>query len=96
MQVVFCVCTDGNKGSGYTSYSLPEGDNFDVDFVAHEMGHQFGGNHTWTFNGNEKTNTQMEPGSGSTIMGYAGITGETDVQDHNDSYFHAVTIQQIM
>ena len=90
-----CVCVNGQKGSGWTSYSTPSGVNFDIDYVAHEMGHQFGGNHTWTFNGNEGTNAQMEPGSGSTIMGYAGITGSTDVQPHSDPYFHAITIQQV-
>ncbi|WP_299367458.1 immunoglobulin-like domain-containing protein [Winogradskyella sp.] len=89
-----CVCVDGQKGSGWTSLTIPEGDPFDVDYVAHEMGHQFGGNHTFTFS-NEGTGAQMEPGSGSTIMGYAGITGATDVQQNSDPYFHAVSIQQI-
>lgn len=89
-----CVCVDNQKGSGFTSRSIPEGDPFDVDYIAHEIGHQFGGNHTWTFGGNEGTNVQMEPGSGSTIMGYAGITNE-DVQDNSDPYFHAVSIEQI-
>ncbi|WP_456376473.1 zinc-dependent metalloprotease [Lutibacter sp.] len=90
-----CVCVDNSKGSAFTSHSTPEGDNFDIDYVAHEMGHQFGGNHTWTHGGNEGTNVQMEPGSGSTIMGYAGITGATDVQAHSDAYFHAASIQQV-
>ena len=90
-----CVCVNGQKGSGFTSRTDPEGDPFDVDYVAHEIGHQFGGNHTWTFNGNEGTNAQMEPGSGSTIMGYAGITGATDVQSNSDPYFHARSIEQI-
>ena len=89
-----CVCVNNQKGSGWTSHTVPEGDNFDVDYVAHEMGHQFGGNHTFTFS-NEGTGVQMEPGSGSTIMGYAGITGATDVQAHSDPYFHAVSIEQI-
>ena len=89
-----CVCASG-KGSGWTSHTTPVGDNFDIDYVAHEMGHQFGANHTWTFNGNEGSNAQMEPGSGSTIMGYAGITGATDVQAHSDAYFHAISIQQV-
>ena len=90
-----CVCTNGSKGSGYTSPGdgNPSGDNFDIDYVAHELGHQFGGNHTFT-TGNEGTGVHMEPGSGSTIMGYAGIT-TADVQPHSDAYFHAVTIQQI-
>ncbi len=90
-----CVCVNGQKGSGFTSRTDPEGDPFDIDYVAHEMGHQFGGNHTWTFNGNEGTNAQMEPGSGSTIMGYAGITGATDVQSNSDPYFHARSIEQV-
>ncbi|APY08542.1 hypothetical protein BWZ20_09615 [Winogradskyella sp. J14-2] len=90
-----CVCVNGQKGSAFTSRTTPEGDPFDVDYVAHELGHQFGANHTWTFGGNEGTNAQMEPGSGSTIMGYAGITGSTDVQNNSDPYFHAVSIQQV-
>ncbi|CAM4437448.1 reprolysin-like metallopeptidase [Flavobacterium terrigena] len=93
-----CVCsTDNSKGTGFTSPgdNIPEGDNFDIDYVTHEVGHQLGGNHTWTFNGNEGTIAQVEPGSGVTIMGYAGITGATDVAPHSIAIFHAVSIQQI-
>jgi chitodextrinase len=97
-----CVCVNPTasvplgKGSGFTSPNngIPSGDSFDIDYVAHEMGHQFGGNHTFTFS-NEGTIAQVEPGSGSTIMGYAGITGATDVQANSDPFFHAVSIQQI-
>lgn len=90
-----CVCVNGSKGKGITSPAdnIPSGDNFDIDYVAHEMGHQFGGNHTFT-QSNEGTGVQVEPGSGSTIMGYAGITS-VDIQPHSDPFFHAVTIQQI-
>jgi len=90
-----CVCVNGSKGSGYTSPAdgIPSGDNFDVDYVAHELGHQFGGNHTFSMS-NEGTGVNMEPGSGSTIMGYAGITSQ-DIQPHSDSFFHAISIQQI-
>ncbi|WP_294298656.1 reprolysin-like metallopeptidase [uncultured Chryseobacterium sp.] len=90
-----CVCTNGSKGSGYTSPAdgIPAGDNFDIDYVAHEMGHQFGGNHTFSMS-NEGTGANMEPGSGSTIMGYAGITAQ-DIQPHSDAFFHAISIQQI-
>lgn len=90
-----CVCVNNQKGSGFTSPGdgIPSGDNFDIDYVAHELGHQFGANHTFTHS-NESTGVQMEPGSGSTIMGYAGITSK-DVQPHSDAYFHAVSIQQV-
>ncbi|WP_300345971.1 reprolysin-like metallopeptidase [Chryseobacterium sp.] len=90
-----CVCVNGSKGSGYTSPAdgIPSGDNFDIDYVAHELGHQFGGNHTFSMS-NEGTGVNMEPGSGSTIMGYAGITSQ-DIQPHSDSFFHAISIQQI-
>lgn len=90
-----CICI-AEKGSGITSpnNAIPEGDSFDIDYVAHEMGHQMGGTHTFTFQ-DEGSSSQKEPGSGTTIMGYAGITGDTDVQAHSDPYFHAVSIQQI-
>ncbi|MFT3793688.1 reprolysin-like metallopeptidase [Flavobacterium sp.] len=90
-----CVCVANQKGSGFTSPAdgIPSGDNFDIDYVAHELGHQFGANHTFSHS-NEGTGVQMEPGSGSTIMGYAGITSK-DVQPHSDAYFHAVSIQQV-
>lgn len=96
-----CVCVNGevatfdHKGSGYTSLPTPVGPAFDVDFVAHEIGHQFGGNHTFTHQSEGPGIAQMEPGSGSTIMGYAGITGATDLQQNSDPYFHAISIQQI-
>jgi trimeric autotransporter adhesin len=97
-----CVCTDPTtaepegKGSGFTSPAdaIPQGDNFDIDYVAHEMGHQLGANHTFSMS-LEGTGVNMEPGSGSTIMGYAGITGATDVQAHSDAYFHVASILQV-
>lgn len=89
-----CVCTAGSKGKGWTTYQVVQGSYLVIDYWAHELGHQFGGNHTFTHK-QEGTIAQVEPGSGSTIMSYAGITGATDVQAHNDAYFHAVSIQQI-
>lgn len=91
-----CVCVDGQKGSGYTSPSnnVPAGDSFDIDYVIHEMGHQMGANHTFSHNV-EGFGVNVEPGSGSTIMAYAGITGGFDVQDHSDPYFTYRSILQI-
>jgi subtilisin-like proprotein convertase family protein len=96
-----CVCTNG-KGSGFSSHSFLDNDGgpymadfFDIDYVPHEIGHQMGGNHTFSFN-SEGTGVNAEPGSGTTIMGYAGITGPNDVQDHSDPYFHYHSINQIL
>lgn len=97
-----CVCriTSGpfgvHKGSAFTSLTAPEGDRFDIDYLAHEYGHQFGANHTWTHGGDEGTNVQMEPGSGTTIMGYAGITGPTDVEQVSHDNFHSASIEQVI
>ncbi len=89
-----CVC-DSGKGSAYTSpsNSKPEGDTFDIDFVAHEFGHQLGATHTFSYD-IEDTGTNVEPGSGSTVMGYAGIT-DYDVQSNSDDYFAYASIVQI-
>ena len=93
-----CICVNGSKGSGYTSpaNAVPMGDTFDIDYVAHELGHQLGANHTFS-HALEGTGVNVEPGSGSSIMGYAGITGgpETDVQQNSDAYFHRVSINQV-
>jgi hypothetical protein len=89
-----CVCNDAQKGSGFTAYNNPSlTDYMVIDYWTHEMGHQFGANHTFTFSV-EGTDAQIEPGSGSTIMGYAGITGSTDVQAHSDDLFAVVSIAQ--
>ncbi|HEY0547159.1 MAG TPA: zinc-dependent metalloprotease family protein [Pyrinomonadaceae bacterium] len=90
-----CVCVDGQKGSGITSPAdaIPMGDNFDIDYVVHEMGHQLGANHSFSFS-NEGTGVQKEIGSGITIMGYAGITAQ-DVAPHSIDTFHEANIAQI-
>jgi subtilisin-like proprotein convertase family protein len=92
-----CVCVNNQKGSGITSPAdgVPMGDTFDIDYVAHEMGHQMGANHTFTHTA-ENNAVNVEPGSGSTIMAYAGIGGGgTDMQSNSDDYFTYRSILQI-
>ncbi|MBN8641343.1 MAG: T9SS type A sorting domain-containing protein [Flavobacteriales bacterium] len=97
-----CVCVNGQKGSGFSAHTFLDNDGgpymtdfFDIDYVPHEMGHQMGGNHTFAFN-TEGAGVNAEPGSGTSVMGYAGITGGNDVQDHSDAYFHYHSINQIL
>lgn len=90
-----CVCVNGQKGLGWTVYSNPSlTDLYVIDYLTHEMGHQMGANHTFSFNV-EGSGVNVEPGSGITIMGYAGITGNTDVADHSIDHFHSRSIQQV-
>lgn len=95
-----CICTNPTaaeplgKGSAFTQNQNPVGDTFDIDYVAHEMGHQLGGNHTFS-TVTESSDVNIEPGGGTTIMAYAGITAN-NVQMNSDAYFHYSSINQIL
>ena len=95
-----CVCLSSSqnnthKGRAYTGRANPTGDPFDIDYVAHEMGHQFGGYHTMnTCSRSGNGQTEVEPASGSSIMGYAGICN-TNVQNNSDAHFNYVNIRDV-
>lgn len=94
------LCDPGYKARGATGRPNPIGDPFDVDYVIHEIGHQYGAPHTFNSGvstcGNQySVHSAYEPGSGSTIMAYAGLCGIDNIQNNSNDYYHAQSIDQV-
>ena len=89
-----CMSARGSSDFNQVNFNL---------LVAHEMGHGLNANHTFSFkyiyNGNtygyEGTGAQVEPGSGSTIMSYAGIT-DANLQAGSDNYYNSKSLEQMI
>ena len=95
-----CLCQN-IKAEGVSSHNFKsEGsaefmnDFFDIDYVSHEIGHQVGAWHTFSLY-EEFWNANVEPASGSTIMGYAGLADYDNIQINSSPYFHFKSIQHI-
>jgi subtilisin-like proprotein convertase family protein len=86
-----------SKGAATSTRQSPQNDPFTINIVAHEMGHQFGANHTMSSCQNVNPGTAYEPGGGTTIMAYAGICpAGNNLQTNSDPYYHASSIESII
>ncbi len=72
---------------------------FATNVFAHELGHQLSASHSWsncTGSEGQRAATPYEPGSGSTIMSYAGACGpQNNIQQRSDAYFHVANIEEV-
>lgn len=85
------LCASGVKARGYSARGTQTGDPFVVDYFAHELGHQFGMDHTYNVSDEDGACTTRaaeeayEVASGSTIMSYVGICNAgRNLQEYND------------
>ncbi len=100
------TCSTGSKGRGVTC----NGGNLEnaiLNIAVHEVAHQFSATHTWNNCIGEIGNppqdiitarssgTAYEPGSGSTILSYAGGCQEENIVFNGDEYYHVASLDQM-
>lgn len=91
------VCNDGKKGAGVTCVNQSGSTLYTT---AHEFGHHFSAGHT--FNncppqaGQLSSSSGVEPGSGFTIMSYAGACGSQNLGFPRQNYFSVFTLDQVI
>jgi len=95
-----CVCT-GQKAEGLSGLAMPTGDPYVVDFVAHEIGHQFSAEHSYNNSGDgvcttRSANTAFEPASGATLMSYVGQCTPRDLASNSLDLFSVQSLAQVI
>lgn len=89
------VCDSGYKGSAVSTPD-PTATWRHLKVMCHELGHNCGAFHTMAGPGcGGPSETSYEPGSGSTIMSYAGKCGPYNVLDYAEPYFHIGSVEQM-
>ena len=102
LAAVASICSNGSKGTATTGSNIPQGERFYIDLLLHELGHQLGARHSFNAadqrvcdSSQRSANSAFEPGSGSTLMSYAGLCSGQNMQTNSDPYFHAGSIAEI-
>jgi len=87
----------GNRARGVTCFFGGNIANVTVRTVAHEIGHQMSATHSFNHCDmvNESAGTAYEPGSGITIMSYAGGCQSNNLANTNYDVYHVGSLQQI-
>ncbi|WP_116128194.1 reprolysin-like metallopeptidase [Lewinella sp. IMCC34183] len=97
--VVGGLACSGSKTRGVTCLQGGNVANTARRIMAHELAHQFSVSHSWNqcpSSANQRAEfTAYEPGSGSTIMSYAGACGDQNIGGF-DAYFHTASLQQFL